>query len=102
MRLKSITQKILKGDFSSLFKSNGDHQLHPVEVAQVISRLPSESALSVFTSFSVENQLDIFPYLDPLMQKKLVNSLPKESATSLLSQLSSDDRVSFFASIRDT
>src|SRR5947209_20437792 len=101
MKLKEITQKILKGDFSSLFKRTGDHQLHPVEVAHVISRLPADSAHNVFISFSEQNQIDIFSYLEPVMQKKLIQTLPAENAAHILNSLNSDDRVAFFASIRD-
>ncbi|MGZ3839831.1 MAG: magnesium transporter [Flavisolibacter sp.] len=100
MKLKDITQKLLRGDFASLFRNGHDRQLHPAEVAQVLNSLPADSALAAFTSFTSKTQLDIFPYLDPLMQKKIILSIPKENAATILNGLTLDDRVSFFSTLR--
>jgi magnesium transporter len=102
MKLKELTLKLLKGDFRSLFKAQNNHQLHPVEVAQVLNSLPADSALTAFTAFTEENQLDIFPYLDPLMQKKVIQSIPKGNAATILNELTLDDRVSFYSTLRPT
>jgi magnesium transporter len=102
MKFKELTLKLLKGDFLSLFKTGNDHKLQPVEVAQVLNSLPAESALTAFTAFTEDNQLDIFPYLDPLMQKKVIESLPKESASTILNGLTLDDRVAFFSTLKHT
>ena len=98
-RLKDITKKLLKGDIRSLFESGGKNHLHPVEVAQVLNNLPADSVTPAFVSFTYEGQVDIFPYLDLLVQKKLIESLPKENAARLLNAVSLDDRVSFFSGI---
>ena len=98
-RIKDITKKLLKGDIRSLFESSGKNHLHPVEVAQVLNNLPPDSVTSSFVSFSYEGQLEIFPYLDSLVQKQLIQSIPKENARKLLNAIILDDRVSFFSAI---
>jgi magnesium transporter len=90
----------LKGDFRSLFKTDNGHQLQPVEVAHVLNSLPADSALAAFTAFTEPNQLDIFPFLDPLMQKKIILSLPKETASTVLNGLTIDDRVAFYSTLK--
>ncbi len=101
MNLKTITQKLLKGDITALFKSNDKHQLHPVEVAQVFNSLPFDSVLIAFNSFSFDNQLQIFPYLDNGMQKKIIQAMPPSNASALLNAMSLDDRVSFYSTLKD-
>jgi magnesium transporter len=98
-RLIDITQKLLKGQLRSLFESQGKNHLHPVEVAQVLNNLPEDSVTSAFVSFSYEGQVEIFPYLDLLVQKKLIQNIPKENASKLLNAISLDDRVSFFSTL---
>ncbi len=101
MKLKTITQSLLKGDISALFKNNGKHQLHPAEVAQVFNSLPFDSVATAFASFSYDNQLQIFPYLDPTIQKKLIKNMPPQNASTLLDAISSDDRITFYSSLKE-
>ncbi len=101
MNLKTITQKLLKGDITALFKNNDKHQLHPVEVAQVFNSLPSDSVFIAFNSFSFDNQLQIFPYLDNVMQKKIIQAMPPTNASTLLNAMSLDDRVAFYSALKD-
>lgn len=102
MKLKTITQKLLKGDFTSLFKNHDKTQLHPAEVAQVLNSLPFESVAIGFNSFTYENQLHIFPYLDQRTQKKLIEQMPPSNASTLLNDISLDDRVSFYSTLRQS
>lgn len=99
MNFKEITQKLLRGDIFSLFESTEKSHLQPVEVAQVLNHLPSESVANAFTSLSFKNQVEIFPFLDRMVQKKLMEDLPKENVSELLNSISLDDRVSFLSSI---
>jgi len=101
MKLKTITQKLLQGDIASLFKSNDKLQLHPVEVAQVLSSLPFESVIIGFNNFSYDNQLQIFPYLDAIVQKKLIKEMPPSNASTVLNAISLDDRVAFYSTLKD-
>lgn len=102
MKLKTITQKLLKGELASLFKSEEEHPLHPAQVAQVINSLPADSAINVFTNFMVDSQVEVFSYLDPVIQKKIITTMPREAASIILNRLHSDDRVSFYATLRPT
>ncbi|HEU0065409.1 MAG TPA: magnesium transporter [Flavisolibacter sp.] len=99
MKLSKITGNLLKGDFSALFEQKDKGRLHPVEMAHVLNSLPGEALLPSFTGLSYETQVEVFPYLDPLVQKKLVTDLPKENASEILNTISSDDRVSFFSAL---
>ena len=99
MKLKTITGNLLKGDFSALFETKEKGNLHPVEVAHVLNSLPAETLVQSFISFSYESQVEIFPYLDPLAQKRLIAELPKDNASQILNEISSDDRVSFYSSL---
>src|SRR5215831_3297872 len=103
MNLKEITNKILKGDFSGLFSFSRDKSnLDPAEVAKVLRGIPVEAAMKAFQSFTVKNQITIFPYLDLLTQKKIIRHLGKSSAAYILNSLSSDDRLAFFSSLDET
>ena len=99
MKLKTITGSLLKGDFSALFETKEKGNLHPVEVAHVLNSLPAETLVQSFVSFSYESQVEIFPYLDPLAQKRLIAELTNENASEILNAISSDDRVSFYSSL---
>ena len=99
MKLKTITGSLLKGDFSALFETKEKGNLHPVEVAHVLNSLPGETLVQSFVSFSYESQVEVFPYLDPLAQKRLIAELSKDNASQILNAISSDDRVSFYSSL---
>lgn len=101
MNIKEIRRKIKEGDFTGLFKMNGDkNYLHPAEVAKIFISLPNETAFYAFQSFPVTDQLKVFPYLDAVLQKKIIRSLSKDRASYLLNELSSDDRVMFYSSLK--
>src|SRR6266536_1067613 len=102
MKLKTLTRNLLKGDIMALFKNTDKRQLHPVEVAQVFNSLPPDSISIAFKSFSYDNQLQVFPYLDPSIQKRLILDMPGANASTLLNAISLDDRVSFYATLKDT
>jgi Mg2+ transporter (mgtE) len=99
MKLKTITGNLLKGDFSALFETKDKGNLHPVEVAHVLNSLPADTLVQSFVSFSYESQVEIFPYLDPLAQKRLIAELSKDNASQILNEISSDDRVSFYSTL---
>ncbi|HXL57299.1 MAG TPA: hypothetical protein VN958_13640, partial [Chitinophagaceae bacterium] len=101
MKLKTLTRNLLKGDIMALFKNTDKRQLHPVEVAQVFNSLPPDSISIAFKSFSYDNQLQVFPYLDPSVQKRLIIDMPGANASTLLNAISLDDRVSFYATLKD-
>ena len=65
MTLKDLTNKLLKGDFTGLLGLSRDkNNVHPAEIAKVLTSIPFEATFQTFQSFPVKNQVRIFPYLD--------------------------------------
>lgn len=101
MTLKSIRDKILKGDFTHLFSlGSNKNYMHPAEVAKLISSLPADASLQSFISLSEKFQVEIFPYLPFELQRKIVNGISKKIAGTILNDLNSDDRFTFFSLLR--
>jgi magnesium transporter len=102
MNLKEIRKKLLKGDFSGLFRLNGNkkNSLHPADVAQIFVPLPDDTSTHAFEAFSPEDQVQVFPYLEIALQKKIIRNLPRERASLILNELRSDDRVMFYSYLK--
>jgi magnesium transporter len=101
MKMKEFTHKLLKGDFSSLLGlNNGRKRLHPTEVARIFATIPRDTAITAFNAMPFNNQVNVFPYLDNILQKRIIRSLPKEQASKILNELSSDDRLMFFSTLK--
>ncbi|HYM93711.1 MAG TPA: magnesium transporter [Chitinophagaceae bacterium] len=102
MTLKEIQRKILRGDFSGLFRfsSWGDKVIQPSEVAQIFLNLPASSAIKAFQTFPEKNRILVFPYLDYIVQKQIIENLPKEEASKILNSISSDDLLIFLSHLK--
>jgi magnesium transporter len=101
MNLKTIREKIVKGDFSGLFGiGNGNKNIHPTEVAQMLGSLPVEDSLKAFLSLPAHNQVKVFPYLDISLQKKISKAASRPTAEHILNELTSDDRLAFISSLK--
>ncbi len=101
MNLKEISKKIIKGDFSSLLGfGNGNKNVHPSEVAKMLTAVPIATALQGFQSLPNNTETKVFPYLDILLQRKIIATLVKPKAIAILNELSSDDRITFFSSLK--
>jgi magnesium transporter len=101
LNLKEISKKIIKGDFSSLLSFvNSNRNVHPTEVAKMLSAVPADAAIEGFQSLPNSTQTKVFPYLDLLLQKKIIKVLPRSKATTILNELSSDDRIAFYSSLK--
>jgi magnesium transporter len=99
--LKEISKKIIKGDFSSLLGFiNSNRNVHPSEVAKMLTSVPGDAALKGFRSLPTATQTKVFPYLDILQQKKIIKALTPARASFILNELSSDDRIVFYSSIK--
>lgn len=91
----------MKGDFSSLLNfGNGNKNVHPTEVAQMLGAVPAEAALQAYRSLPTSTQSKVFPYLDILLQKKIVKTIARSRAAFILNDLSSDDRIAFYSSLK--
>ena len=101
MNLKEISKKIIKGDFSSLLSfGNGNKNVHPSEVAKMLTAVPIATALQGFQSLPNHTETKVFPYLDILLQRKIIATLAKPKAIAILNELSSDDRIAFYSSLK--
>jgi len=101
MHLKEIRDKILKGDFSSLLGfGNGNKNVHPSEVAKMLTSVSADKAWDGFKSLNLQTQLEVFPYLDILLQKKIIQKESRAKAAAILNELSSDDRLAFYADLK--
>jgi len=102
MNLKEVRKKILKGDFSWLLRMLGNKKnaLHPADVAQIFVPLSNEASSQAFEAFTLEDQLQVFPYLDAALQKKIIRDLPEDGSSSILNELRSDDRIMFYSLLK--
>ncbi|RTL56348.1 MAG: magnesium transporter [Sphingobacteriales bacterium] len=99
--LLEITRKLLKGDFTGLLgivKTN--KEIHPAEVAKMLSGVPYKTSLKGFRMLPTESQLKVFPYLDILLQIKIIRVITKDRASFILNKLSSDDRMTFYTAVK--
>lgn len=101
MNLKEISKKIIQGDFSSLLNfGNGNKNVHPTEVAKMLSAVPTDAALQAYNSLPTITQVKVFPYLNLSLQKTIAETISTSRATFILNELSSDDRVAFYSSLK--
>lgn len=98
----TFREKILKNDFSDLlFKRGHKNYVHPSKVAQLFETLPFENALKAYLAFDEESQVNVFAYLDTVLQQDLLENFSSNKASHLLSKLNSDDRMMFLSSLKD-
>ena len=101
MNLKEIGKKIMKGDFSILLSFvDSNRNVHPTEVAKMLTSVTGEAAIKAFQSLPSLTQTKVFPYLDILLQQKIVKAINKTKAAHILNDLSSDDRIAFYSSLK--
>lgn len=101
INIKEINKKILSGDFNEFIKvKNPNQNLHPTNVAKMLSLVSFDLGLEAFRSLPIESQRKVFPYLDILLQKKIIKALTKAEASLVLNSLTSDDRIVFYSSLK--
>ena len=95
---KEIREKIIARDFSGLLNgvTNGG-ALHPSEVAKIFSSIPEQKVIEAINTFSKDQQLKLFPYLDLWLQKKLIRNSSREFSAYILNHLTSNDRTIFYS-----
>ena len=99
MNFKEISKKIISGDYSNLLHYNNS-SVHSADVAEMLAKVPQETALKGFCSLPFQTQVKVFPYLLFRLQKKIAQSLTTKEAGHLLNELSSDDRVLFYSGLK--
>jgi magnesium transporter len=70
-------------------------EMHPSEVADIISDIPEKDRAIVFRILPKENSYKTFEYLDFEIQETLLKSLGREEIGEILNEMSPDDRTEF-------
>lgn len=70
-------------------------EMHPSEVADIISDIPENDRAIVFRILPKENSFKTFEYLEFDIQEELLKSLAKEEVAEILNEMSPDDRTEF-------
>ena len=76
--------------------------LHPNDVANIVSGLTTEEMVTVLTALPIEDERDIFFYLEPDAQEAIVLGSGQERVKMLLRTMLSDDRAEFVDSLEPT
>jgi magnesium transporter len=95
MLVQDLREKILEGDLSELLHHSKDED-YPAEVAKLLSTLPQEFAINTFLSLPEKTQVQIFSFLDHVLQIGIIEELPRPKISNILNNLESNDRIAFF------
>lgn len=68
-------------------------EMHPSEVADIISDIPEKDRAIVFRILPKESSYKTFEYLEFDVQESLLKSLAKEEVSEILNEMSPDDRT---------
>jgi magnesium transporter len=95
MLVQDLREKILEGDLSELLHHSKDED-YPAEVSKLLASLPKEFAINTFLSLPEKIQIQIFSFLDHVLQIGVIEELPRPKISNILNNLESNDRVAFF------
>ncbi|MCZ6705387.1 MAG: magnesium transporter [Bacteroidetes bacterium] len=95
--IEDITALIESGEQGMVLNILAD--LHPADLAQVLTHLRIENAQQVFLWLPVEKAGDSLTELDDEYRAKLVEEIPEERLTEILDELDSDDAADVIADL---
>ena len=95
MLVQDLKEKILEGDLSELLHHSKDED-YPAQVAKLLASLPTDHAINTFLSLPEKIQIQIFSFLDHVLQLGVVEELPRAQVSNILNNLESNDRIAFF------
>ena len=98
MLVQDLREKILEGDLSELLHHSKDED-YPAEVGKLLGTLPTEHAINTFLSLPEKVQIQIFGFLDAVLQIGIIEELPRPKISNILNTLESNDRIAFFDSL---
>lgn len=64
------------------------HEIHPVDLADVLEELDSEQRVAVFSELETEHASDTLEEIEPRVQRELIGAIKKERAAQLLNAMS--------------
>ena len=95
MLVQDLREKILEGDLSELLHHSKDED-YPAEVSKLLASLPTDHAINTFLSLPEKSQINIFSFLDHVLQIGVIEELPRSQVSNILNALESNDRIAFF------
>ena len=95
--IDDITALVESGEQGMVLNILAD--LHPADLAQVLTHLRIENAQQVFLWLPVEKAGDSLTELDDEYRAKLVEEIPEERLTEILDELDSDDAADVIADL---
>jgi magnesium transporter len=80
------------GTFSGHVKLNvlkeNIHDIHPVDLADILEELDSKQRLAIFNELEPEHASDTLEEVEPRVQRELLGSIEKERAAELINEMS--------------
>ena len=85
MPVLDLREKILEGDLSELLHHSKDED-YPAEVGKLLGTLPTEHAINTFLSLPEKVQIQIFGFLDAVLQIGIIEELPRPKISNIRSE----------------
>ncbi len=102
------TMLILIPDIRELIQAGRNEELvdiledlHPVDIAEIISELPGDEKISLFKLIRKDRAIEVFDELDEQDQIYILEYLPVEDRAYLLNEMSPDERADLFEELTD-
>lgn len=97
------TMLILLPDIRELIQAERNEELidilddlHPADIAEIISELPEDEKIKLFKLVRREKAIEVFDELDENDQILILENLPVEDRSFLLNEMSPDERADLF------
>ncbi|NBA88366.1 magnesium transporter [Emticicia sp. CRIBPO] len=74
---------------------------HPADVAEQLAALDPQQRNLTFLKLSGEQQGDVFPYFEPVVQQEIIKSLGDREFSEILNNIDPDDRTTLFDNFPD-
>ncbi len=102
------TMLILIPDIRELIQAGRNEELidilddlHPVDIAEIISEIPDEEKVILFKLIRKDKAIEVFDELDEDAQIFILENLPPEDKAYLLNEMSPDERADLFEELTD-
>jgi Mg/Co/Ni transporter MgtE len=76
------------GDIKLNVLKENIHNIHPVDLADILEELDQEQRLVLFDQLNTEHASDTLEQVEPRVQRELINSMQKERVAELLNEMS--------------
>jgi magnesium transporter len=89
--LPEVQDLIRNGQYGDLREAL--HHLHPADVAELLSNLPSDQEALAFRFLQRDDAASAFAYLTPEQQEQLITALGTEQSARFIEEMPADDRA---------